>query len=153
MTTKEYTITGMTCGGCVAKVKKTLESVDGVQTADIQLNTPQGRLTTDEPLPAHLLADKLSVAGNYTITETKPAPKEPQTAKSAAASTKEKMVVATSFEDDLPAKSLTTYKPLMLIVAFIAGVTLLVQYPFDTFSGMLLDAAFYGRLFHCVCFL
>jgi len=37
----------------------------------------------------------------------------------------------------LPEQSIQTYKPLILIVAFIAGVTLLAQYPFAEFSAML----------------
>jgi len=38
--------------------------------------------------------------------------------------------------NDIQEKSLITYKPLFLIVGFIIGVTLLVQYPFETFDGM-----------------
>ena len=34
---KEYKIEGMTCGGCVAKVKKSLEYLSEVERAEIQL--------------------------------------------------------------------------------------------------------------------
>lgn len=113
---KQYSITGMTCGGCVVKVKKTLEAVNGVQSAHIQLNAPQGTLSLEREIPIALIKERLSQIGNYTIEEIRPS------------STK---------EIELPEKSIATYKPLILIVVFIAGVSVLEQYPFGGFSGML----------------
>lgn len=114
--TKEYLIEGMTCGGCVAKVKQSLESLNAVEKAAIQLAAPQGKLTLSNPIN---IANLQQAIGHYKIQEVV---KE--------SSNKE---VAT----ELPEKTLTTYKPLLLIVGFIAGVSLLVQYPFVDFSGML----------------
>ncbi len=111
---KAYKISGMTCGHCVAKVQKALEKVEGVQEAAIQLAVPQGKLTLQKAVATDTLQQAI---GPYQIVEL-PLP---------------------SMEDttDLPDKTLATYKPLLLTVGFIIGVSLLVQYPFDTFSGML----------------
>ena len=112
--TKEYIIEGMTCGGCVANVKKALEKLNDVATADIQLIAPQGKLTLNNPVELTTLQEAI---GHYNIQEVeKPTIKE---------------VI------ELPEKSLTTYKPLLLIVGFIAGVSFLIQSPFNGFSGML----------------
>lgn len=112
---KEYKIEGMTCGSCVAKVKKYLENADGVIKANIQLTAPQGIIKLDHPIDVEALQSKL---GKYKIEEI-----QEQLALREIA--------------DLPEKPLATYQPLLLIIAFIAGISILVQYPFHDFSGML----------------
>ena len=44
MTTTNWTVTGMTCGHCVAAVTKELTAVDGVTDVDIAL-VPEGEST------------------------------------------------------------------------------------------------------------
>ncbi len=111
---KNYSIDGMTCGACVAKVKKALEDIPAVNTAMVQLETPQARLDLKETVSPSELQQAI---GKYKISPLK----ETGEIKSEA----------------LAEKSLRTYKPLLLIIAFIFGVSLLAQYPFDTFSFML----------------
>lgn len=113
---KKYLIEGMTCGSCVSKVKQSLEGLSEVEKADIQLEAPQGKLKLSSPVNIKTLQEAI---GHYNIQEVieEPLIKE----------------VAT----ESPEKTLTTYKPLLLIIGFITGGTLLVQYPFDDFSGML----------------
>lgn len=118
MTSKQYKIDGMTCMGCVSRVKKSLENLPKVQSAAIQLAAPQGTLQfTDK-----VALDELQAAiGHYHIEEIPT----------------EKSIKTASIENDLPTASVETYKPLLMIVGFIAGVTLLAQYPFGDFSGSL----------------
>lgn len=113
---KEYKIEGMTCGGCVANVKKSLEFLQEVEKADIQLVAPQGKLTLKNSVSTQTLQEAI---GHYKIQEIEVAPVQ-------------KKVVA-----ELPEISVTTYKPLLLIIGFITGVSLLAQFPFNDFSGML----------------
>lgn len=120
MNTQTYTIEGMTCNGCVMRVKKGLESLDEVESADIQLKEQKGVLTLNQAVDKSKLQ---SIIGHYKIEEIVEEPKE--------------VALITEQVNDLPEKSITTYKPLILIVAFITGVTLLAQYPFTEFSGML----------------
>lgn len=122
-----YKIEGMTCGGCVANVKRTLENLKVVESADIQLEFPQGRLILKESVE---IKDLQEAIGKYQISEIE-APKEEKKTK----------------EIDLPEKSISTYKPLLLIIGFIAGVSILVQYPFEEFSGMLLMRHFMAGFF------
>ena len=37
-------IRGMTCGGCVASVKRALEGIDGVERVDVQLEPGQAKV-------------------------------------------------------------------------------------------------------------
>lgn len=104
----------MTCGSCVARVKERLLSIEGVQSAEIQLASPQARLTTNKSLSLDQLNQKL---GHYVASNLKGK--------------------KTSSPTVLPEISVTTYRPLILIVSFIIGVTLLSQYPFDAFSWKL----------------
>lgn len=111
---KTYQIDGMTCGACVAKVKKELENLVGVDSAAIQLNYPQGKLVLQQSIATEALQ---SAIGKYQI--------------------KEVIDKTTLHQEALPEVSIETYKPLLLIISFITGVTLLAQYPFNDFSWML----------------
>lgn len=115
---KQYTISGMTCGGCVAKVKKTLQAIPETISVQVQLKAPQGVITTDKDIPIEHLQTELQSAGNYTIKEIVTPPNN-------------------EVVTELPEKSINTYKPLILIISFIAGVSFLAQYPFERFSIML----------------
>jgi len=111
---KTYEIDGMTCMNCVAKVKSLIEGVPGVKNADIKLEYPQGQILLEDAIS---LNDIQSVLGKYKISESK-------------------KLSATQTDEVLPEKSLNTYKPLIIILLFIIGVTALAQYPFDDFSAM-----------------
>ncbi len=63
-TTETYTlpVTGMTCGGCVARVEKALNAVDGVRAAEVNFATKSARVeAADITLPA--LTEALETAG------------------------------------------------------------------------------------------
>lgn len=111
----------MTCGGCVSSVKQNLEEHPMVTSVDVTLDPPQATVSMDMPVPISILQS--AIGKKYTITE--------------GEIVSAKTNLNTEVKETLPEKSLTTYKPLLLIVAFIAGVSLLSQYPFDSFSWML----------------
>ena len=48
--TAEYTVTGMTCGHCVASVTEEVQEIEGV--TDVQVDLPSGavRVTSDQPV-------------------------------------------------------------------------------------------------------
>ncbi len=51
-----FTVTGMTCGGCVASVQKVLSALPGVQTVEVTLTPGQARVVYD---PARVDRDAL----------------------------------------------------------------------------------------------
>lgn len=119
-----YAITGMTCGSCVSKVEQVLTKISTIKTVRVQLDYPQTTITSSTALNLDLVNTALAKVGNYSISEEK-------TAIELAPLPKIKKNIP------LPEKSINTYKPLILILAFISGVSLMCQYPFSSFSGML----------------
>ena len=66
MTAATYTITGMTCGHCVAAVTHALQSIPGVAGVDIDLPTGVVTVTSDTPVDHEQLAAAIDDAG-YTL--------------------------------------------------------------------------------------
>ena len=48
--TAEFTVTGMTCGHCVASVTEEVSEISGVTDVDIDLATGAVRITSEQPL-------------------------------------------------------------------------------------------------------
>ena len=121
---KEFGITGMTCGSCIKKVKEGLNEFSQIEASEIQLKAPQVKLSFEESINLKEINKVLSKWGNYEISEEISEPElSPLPIIKSNIKNKESFLV--------------TYKPLLLIVGFIAGVTFLVQYPFVDFSIMI----------------
>ncbi len=114
----------MSCGSCLSKVKHSIEQLGEVESVEVQLGYPQARIQSVSRLNLAEVNATLKGAGNYTISEKEKQNTLPPLPEIKAVS-------------PLPQKSWHTYRPLILIVTFIAGVSLLVQYPFGEFSWML----------------
>lgn len=106
--THQYTITGMTCNGCVGKAKSALLGLGDVTSAEVQLAAPQATIQMQKHVPLAVLQQALSRAGNYTISE------ESHTMQSVG--------------EENNASWFSTYKPVLLIGAYITGVSLLLQF-------------------------
>ena len=61
--TQTVTVTGMTCGHCVASVTEELEEVDGVQQVDVELASGAVTITSEAPLERDAIAAAVSEAG------------------------------------------------------------------------------------------
>lgn len=120
---KQYHITGMTCNGCLHSVRSKLLDLEEVQEAIIDLPTGQAILHQKCPIPIQtlstILGSKYSIATDLPVLEVE---------------------ANNNF-------SWATYKPLFLIVLYILGTCLVVQYPFDNFSGSLLMRHFMAGFF------
>lgn len=66
MMKKQYKIEGMTCGGCVATVKKKLEELTEVTAANIRLTSPQGILELSKEVKVETLQKAIE---HYSIAE------------------------------------------------------------------------------------
>ncbi|WP_227979855.1 heavy-metal-associated domain-containing protein [Nocardia spumae] len=51
MATSTYTVTGMTCGHCVASVQKEIGKIDGVTSVDVDLASGRVQVESAAPLP------------------------------------------------------------------------------------------------------
>jgi copper chaperone CopZ len=107
--THTYNITGMTCGNCVAKAKSSLLMLGDVTEADVQLSAPQATITMQKHIPVATLQEALNKAGKYTITEAGGG-----------------MQHGIHTEENLA--WFDTYKPVLLIGAYITGASLLIEF-------------------------
>lgn len=108
----------MTCGGCVARVQKAMDADPRVAEAQIQLEGPQAVIEFSEKnlSLAELQAVMDASGGHYTISQPDPVP-DPV---------------------PVPVPVPASFKPLVIIVSFITGVSVLAQWPFaGGFDGML----------------
>ena len=66
MRTATYTVTGMTCGHCVAAVTEELARLDGVSAVEVDLNAggpSRVRVTSAAPLPEDAVRGAVDEAG------------------------------------------------------------------------------------------
>lgn len=70
MMKQKFQISGISCGGCVSRVKKTLEEHPNIEKAEIFL-APKGTalITMNEALSVAELQKQLDGLNGYTITE------------------------------------------------------------------------------------
>jgi copper chaperone CopZ len=110
MSISKYAVSGMTCGGCVGRVKATLSKY--AESVEVSLQPPQALLTNPR-IALDALNDALSKVGHYTLSETE--------------SLQPASVNKTNGIVDNPSW-LATYKPLLLIFSYILLVALAVEY-------------------------
>jgi len=103
--THTYQIQGMTCNGCVAKVKSELLKLGGITGAEVQLASPQATLTMEQHIGLPALQAAVSKAGNYTI----------------------EAIENASIDATPAATSSNSYFPILLIFGYITVVSLLAQ--------------------------
>jgi copper chaperone CopZ len=62
-TTSTYTVTGMTCGHCVASVTEAISEIAGVENVDVALVTGAVTVTSAEPLDESAVRTAVEEAG------------------------------------------------------------------------------------------
>ena len=62
-TTNTWTVTGMTCGHCVASVTEEVSELDGVENVDIDLATGSVTVTSTTPLEDDAVRAAVEEAG------------------------------------------------------------------------------------------
>jgi copper chaperone CopZ len=108
METREFKIDGITCMGCVSAIEKALYGSSAIKQVSIDKETGKTEIS-GEALPHQDIVNSLVAgAGNYTVVDA--------TFKTTSAST----------------KGNRSYKPLLLVVGYLLGTTLLVEFS----SGM-----------------
>ncbi len=117
---KEYNIEGISCGSCVSKIEDALSNIDGVS---VQVTSPQLTIDNDNQPSKEEINQLIKEKGDYKIIN---------------GNQEKKLTPLPEIKssNSLPEVKLSTYKPLFLIVGFIAGTTVLIQYPFNEFSSM-----------------
>ena len=63
MSTQIFTVTGMTCGHCVASVTEEVSEVAGVEHVDVVLESGQVTVTSNEPVDESAIQAAVEEAG------------------------------------------------------------------------------------------
>jgi copper chaperone CopZ len=119
-----YTITGMTCGGCAAKVKSAFLKHPDVLSVEVSHQEGAAEVQADRKPDRKQLDKLLADAGEYRITEVA----------DNTASPEEKPTPAPTLPEQETTSIWETYKPLVLIFLFVSGVAALASYQEGTFS-------------------
>ncbi|MGZ3938215.1 MAG: heavy-metal-associated domain-containing protein [Flavisolibacter sp.] len=112
--THTYLVNGMTCDGCVTKVRSELLKLGDVTEAEVQLSAPQATISMQKHIPLTQLQSALSKAGRYTISEAD---------------------AGMHLTKDAEASWFKTYKPILLIGAYLSVITLFVSVSSGNFSA------------------
>lgn len=130
--THHYQLTGLTCDGCVATVKKLLGNLAGVQSIEINEAGNEATIAMTQHISTKTLKEALSSHPKYTIAD-KVAIKAPSS-------------VSAAFEEE--EKSwLATYQPLLTVFAYITGIALLAAWQNNALNGMLFMQFFMAGFF------
>jgi copper chaperone CopZ len=116
--THKFKITGMTCASCQAKVQNALENVEGVTAVNVDLQKGEADVTMQKHIDTTAFQNALKPYPKYQITEITENEHIP------------------SVDTELQKSWFQTYKPVLLIFAYITGITLLIQLFNETFNWM-----------------
>jgi len=143
-----YSLTGMHCSGCETKIRAALLAVPGVTAANPHAPSETVGIETDRPVDHAALAAAVAKAGDYELGEPVSAPPresgtlergdEPHTDPNRRAADGMSDTVAGS-------GSAKGYRALAVLVAYIAGASLLAELPRPTLEGVM--ANFMGGFF------
>ena len=61
--TRTYTVTGMTCGHCVASVTEEIQEISGVENVDVVLESGAVTVTSSQPLDDSAVKAAVEEAG------------------------------------------------------------------------------------------
>ena len=118
MTTQAFALTGLHCNACIGRVTKSLEPLASGVT--VTLN-PMQVVLKDATADFETLKNAVAGAGNYVLV-----PNQVSNTP-LAQSTRARAAPETIVNDSLSASWLATYSPLLLIVAYILGGSLVLQ--------------------------
>jgi copper chaperone CopZ len=124
-----YSILGMHCQSCERKVQQALAGLHGVTSSDVSLAKATATIDSNRHIPLSELSAAVKQAGNYQI------------APLATDSTCEVVALSTT------QSWLSTYKPLLIIAAFIGGGTILIAERSNHWQAMALMNSFMGLFF------
>lgn len=118
--THTYKISGMTCSGCQSKIQQLLLKVTGVKNVSIDLSKGEAAIEMDKHISSSILKETLKDYPKYQLTEINHPP----------------LIVSSDITDEESKSWLETYKPVLLIFAYIIGITLLIEWVSGEFVWM-----------------
>lgn len=124
-----YSLDGMHCGSCVGRVQQALESVAGVKKAVVSLQPQEAIVSMTSSIDTDVLNRAVAQAGAYSLSD---AVRVIDTMNGHTAPVNQRAVDSPAVGD----VSVTTYKPLLIIAAFLIGITAVVEVRAGGFDWM-----------------
>ena len=118
--THTYKVSGMTCGGCQAKVQGLLSRPAGVKNVSIDLAKGEATIDMDKHIATNDLKEALKDYPKYQLSE----------------AVLQQQIADTLLAEEETKSWIETYKPILLIFGYIIGITLLVEYLNGGFAWM-----------------
>ncbi len=113
MTEKYFDIEGLTCNGCVKKLKSILEPISGIEEVRVDLNNKEATLLFSKELEISSLQPSL---GKYKL--------------------RPKNKLQLHENQNQKDTFISKYKPLFVIFGFLLLITVFVQFPFHSFDWL-----------------
>lgn len=111
--THTYRISGMTCAGCQAKVQELLSKLDGIKSVRIDLAKGEASIEMEKHIATEDLKAALKEYPKYQLTEILQQSQHPAT---------------TAFANEETISWLKTYKPILLIFAYITAISFFIEW-------------------------
>lgn len=118
--THTYSVTGMTCTGCQAKVQSLLSKVPGVKNVTIDLPKGEAAIDMDKHISTQQFKEALKKYPKYQFSETNHLHQN----------------VISALSEEETKSWFQTYKPILLIFGYITGITLLEEWVQGDFIWM-----------------
>lgn len=115
--THTYIITGMTCGSCKEKIENLFKNIKGVTSVNANVAKAEVEISMEGHISTLVFQEALKIYPKYQLSDIMHDVKPPV------------------FEEEKKTW-FATYKPVLLIFAFITGITLLLQYNMGEFMWM-----------------
>ncbi len=139
-----YKLDGMHCGSCVARVQNALEQVEGVKKAIVSLNPAEAVVNMSHHIDTTLLNKAVQSAGTYSLSDEVEVIDTMGHSRQAVMHGHTQTIAPPAQFADVPnttiaetaEPSVTTYKPLLIILAYLLGVTVLVEIRGGAFDAM-----------------
>ncbi len=109
--TQTLKVTGMTCEACEYKIQHLFSGIEGVKSVIPNKNDNSAIVETEKDIPLSAFQDVLKPFSKYAVSEQK------------------QRIVQGVFDEEAPKTWFETYRPLLLIFAFITGVSLITSLP------------------------
>jgi len=135
--TQTYNITGMTCDGCLNKVQTLLQQVDGVSNVSIDLAKGEAEIEMKDTISKAVLMVALQSYPKYQITEAIPD----------ITTTHHHAIAETNIEESEKKSWIVTYKPILLIFAYILVISIISANSAGGFNIMVAMRVFMAGFF------
>lgn len=110
-----FEVTGMTCEACEYKIQHLFSSIDGVKSVTVDKVNNAATVEMETNIPLSTFVEVVKPYSKYTVSE-------------------KQINTTPNFQEEKPKTWFETYRPLLLIFAFITGVSIIKAFHSDIFE-------------------